>query len=139
MIVVFVVAAVLVAVAALLALVRVERGPSMLDRALGIDLLASSLVGVIAIEAAWLRRTETIPILVALSLVGFVGSVVLARFVAREPDEEVQVDDPPVPDGADVTIAEDPLDIAPHDDGPHAGSSRNDDGPHHDAREEDRS
>ncbi|WP_418275171.1 monovalent cation/H+ antiporter complex subunit F [Isoptericola jiangsuensis] len=93
MIVVLVIAAVLVAVAALLALVRVERGPSMLDRALGVELLASSLVGVIAIEAAWLRRTETIPILVALSLVGFVGSVVIARFVAREPDEDAEVDD----------------------------------------------
>ncbi|MDO8143498.1 monovalent cation/H+ antiporter complex subunit F [Isoptericola sp. 178] len=85
MIVVVVLAAVMVAVAALLALVRLERGPSMLDRALGLELLAAALVGVVAIEAAWTRRTETIPILVAMSLVGFVGSVAIARFAAREP------------------------------------------------------
>ncbi|ANC31669.1 monovalent cation/H+ antiporter complex subunit F [Isoptericola dokdonensis] len=94
MIVVYVVAAALVAVAALLALVRVERGPSMLDRSLGLDLLASTLVGVIAVEAAWNRRTETIPILVALALVGFVGSVVIARFAAREPEGEEKKHDP---------------------------------------------
>jgi multicomponent Na+:H+ antiporter subunit F len=124
MIVVIAIAAVLLAVAALLALVRVERGPSMLDRALGVELLASSLVGVIAIEAAWSRRTETIPILVALSLVGFVGSVVIARFVAREPDEEVQVDErsgleSPLAEEsrAGDLRAEDPLDVPPHADG----------------------
>lgn len=86
MLVVTVATAVLVVAAALMALVRVERGPSMLDRALGLDLLTASLVGAVAIEAAWSRRTETVPILVALSLVGFVGSVVISRFAAREPE-----------------------------------------------------
>ncbi|WP_166851614.1 monovalent cation/H+ antiporter complex subunit F [Isoptericola sp. BMS4] len=90
MVVVVVLAAVLVGAAAVLALVRVERGPSMLDRAVALDLLTASLVGAIAIEAAWSRRTETIPILVAMSLVGFVGSVVIARFAAREPEHDHQ-------------------------------------------------
>lgn len=93
MVIVVVLAAAMLAVAALLALVRIERGPSMLDRALGLDLLASALVGVIAIEAAWSRRTETIPILVALSLVGFVGSVAIARFAAREPVKSSELHD----------------------------------------------
>jgi multicomponent Na+:H+ antiporter subunit F len=84
MVVMVVVAAVLVAAAALMALVRVERGPSMLDRALGLDLLTVSLVCAITIEAVWSRRTETVPILLALSLVGFVGSVVIARFGVRQ-------------------------------------------------------
>ncbi|MEG3616295.1 monovalent cation/H+ antiporter complex subunit F [Isoptericola haloaureus] len=110
MTVVVVVAAVMVAVAALLALVRIERGPSMLDRALGLDLLAATLVGAIAIEAAWNRRTETIPILVALSLVGFVGSVAIARFAAREPSraERRAVDDRAADDrAADDRTADD--------------------------------
>ncbi|GAB3101954.1 hypothetical protein GCM10027054_34210 [Isoptericola nanjingensis] len=84
-------AAVLVAVAALLALVRVERGPSMLDRAVALDTLTVTLVCAIAIEAIWSRRTETIPILVALSMVGFVGSVTMARFAAKEPEGEGRV------------------------------------------------
>ncbi|MFC8599785.1 monovalent cation/H+ antiporter complex subunit F [Isoptericola sp. NPDC057191] len=87
-------AAVLVAVAAMLALVRVERGPSMLDRAVALDALTITLVGAIAIEAFWSRRTETIPILVALSMVGFVGSVTMSRFAAKEPDGEWRVRTP---------------------------------------------
>ncbi|MFE6968627.1 monovalent cation/H+ antiporter complex subunit F [Isoptericola sp. NPDC057653] len=87
-------AAVLVAVAAMLALVRVERGPSMLDRAVALDALTITLVGAIAIEAFWSRRTETIPILVALSMVGFVGSVTMARFAAKEPEGEGRVRSP---------------------------------------------
>lgn len=94
MLVVTIAAAVLLAIAAMLALVRVERGPSMLDRALGLDLLTSCLVGAIAVEAVWSRRTETIPILVALSLVGFVGSVTISRYAAREPDDTRATDVP---------------------------------------------
>ncbi len=81
----------LLAVAALLAVVRIERGPSMLDRSIAFDVLTSVLVGAIAVEAAWSRRTETIPILVVLSLVGFVGSVTIARFASVEPEGEALV------------------------------------------------
>jgi multicomponent Na+:H+ antiporter subunit F len=104
MVVVVILAAVLVGAAAFLALVRVERGPSMLDRAVALDLLTASLVGAIAIEAAWSRRTETIPILVAMSLVGFVGSVVIARFAAREPENVARGERPETagPDEDDV-------------------------------------
>ena len=42
---------------------------------------------VVALEAAWGRRTVTIPILAALSLVGFVGSLSIARFAAVEPED----------------------------------------------------
>jgi len=87
MVVVVTIAAVLLVVAAVLAVVRIERGPSMLDRTVAFDVLTTTLVGTIAVEAAWSRRTETIPILVVLSLVGFLGSVVIARFAARESDE----------------------------------------------------
>ncbi len=83
-VVVVVVTAALLAVGATLAVVRVERGPSMLDRTIGFDVLTTTLVGAVALEAAWSRRTETIPILVVLSFVGFVGSVVIARFAARD-------------------------------------------------------
>lgn len=91
MLVAVITAAVLVAVTALLALVRVERGPSMLDRAVALDTLTVTLVGAIAIEAIWSRRTETIPILVALSMVGFVGSVTMSRFAGKEPSEDGHV------------------------------------------------
>ena len=87
MIVVAVVATLLIGAAAVLALVRLERGPSMLDRTVAFDVLTTTIVGAVAVEAAWSRRTESIPILAVLSLVGFVGSVSIARFAAREPDD----------------------------------------------------
>lgn len=91
MTVVVIVATALIAVAAVLALVRLERGPSMLDRTVAFDLLTTTIVGAVAIEAAWSRRTESIPILVVLSLVGFIGSVTIARFAAVEPESERRI------------------------------------------------
>lgn len=92
MTVVGVVATALLAAGALLAVVRMERGPSMLDRTVAFDVLTTALVGAIAVEAALSRRTESVPILVVLSLVGFVGSVTIARFAAVEPSTEEQRD-----------------------------------------------
>jgi len=91
MTVVVVICAVLLAMAGILAVVRVERGPSMLDRTVGLDVLTTTLVAFIGLEAAWSRRTDTVPVLVALSLVGFVGSVTIARFASREPPGEGRV------------------------------------------------
>ncbi len=85
------VATVLIAAAAVLAIVRLERGPSMLDRTIAFDVLTSTIVGAVAVEAAWSRRTESIPILVVLSLVGFIGSVAIARFAAVEPESERRI------------------------------------------------
>lgn len=85
MVAVGVVATALLAVGALLAVVRIERGPTMLDRTVAFDVLTTVLVGAIAVEAAISRRTESVPILVVLSLVGFIGSVTIARFAAVEP------------------------------------------------------
>jgi multicomponent Na+:H+ antiporter subunit F len=91
MTVVVVICAVLLALAGVLAVVRVERGPSMLDRTVGLDVLTTTLVALIGLEAAYSQRTDTVPVLVALSLVGFVGSVTIARFASREPPGEGRV------------------------------------------------
>jgi multicomponent Na+:H+ antiporter subunit F len=82
---------VLLAVAGVLAVIRAERGPSMLDRTIALDILTTTLVAFVGLEAAWSRRTDTIPVLVALSLVGFVGSVTIARFASKEPPGEGRV------------------------------------------------
>lgn len=93
MTVVGVLATALLAAGALLAVVRMERGPSMLDRTVAFDVLTTALVGAIAVEAALSRRTESVPILVVLSLVGFIGSVTIARFAAVEPPQDGRRDD----------------------------------------------
>lgn len=91
MIVVVVIAALLFTGAAVLTLVRAERGPTMLDRTVALDVLTSILVSAVALHAAWTRRTDTVPLLLALALVGFVGSVTIARFAAVEPEGEGRV------------------------------------------------
>lgn len=89
--VVVVVCGVLLTVAAVLALVRAEKGPTLLDRTIALDVLTSIVVCAVALEAAWSRRIDTVPILVVLALVGFVGSVTIARFVAVEPVGEGRI------------------------------------------------
>ena len=80
---------VLLGVAALLGVVRLLMGPSILDRALSLDvLLASALTGVGA-YAAFHRDPTVLPTLLVLSLLGFVGSVSIARFVAKSSEEIV--------------------------------------------------
>jgi multicomponent Na+:H+ antiporter subunit F len=88
---VVIVSAALLSGAAVLAVIRAERGPSMLDRTIALDVLTGTLVASVAVEAAWSRRIDTIPVLVALSLVGFVGSVTIARFASVEPEGEGKV------------------------------------------------
>ncbi|MFC4145387.1 monovalent cation/H+ antiporter complex subunit F [Micromonospora mangrovi] len=79
-----VVLTVLFSVTALLALARVYRGPSLLDRVVAADLLLSTMLGAVGAEAAVNRHATTLPVLVVLSLLGFVGSVALVRFAVRQ-------------------------------------------------------
>lgn len=81
------VAFVLIAAGAVPAIVRAERGPSMLDRTVALDIVVTCLVAAVAVYAALERRADVVPILVVLSLVGFVGSVSIARFASQEPED----------------------------------------------------
>ncbi len=74
----------MLAVAAVLALIRMARGPTMLNRVIAMDVLIAIVVGAVGLEAAVNRHSTTLPILVVLALVGFIGSVSVARFAARE-------------------------------------------------------
>ena len=91
MTVVVLVCAVLLAGAAILAVVRVERGPSMLDRTIALDVLTSVVIAALALKAGGSRRVDTVPVLLALALVGFLCSVTIARFAAVEPPGEGRV------------------------------------------------
>lgn len=79
-----VVLTVLLSVTAFLALTRLYRGPSLVDRVIAADVLLATMVGAVGAEAAVTRHATTLPVLVVLSLLGFVGSVSLVRFAVRE-------------------------------------------------------
>jgi len=76
----------LLAVSAALTLVRITRGPSVLDRVVATDVLVSIVVCALGAYAALTEAWTTLPLLISLSLVGFLGSVAVARFVARDTD-----------------------------------------------------
>lgn len=91
MIWVIVLAAVMITAGAAFAVVRAERGPSMLDRTVALDITVTAMIAAVALYAASDRRTDVVPVLVVLSLVGFVGSVTIARFASVEPEGEGRV------------------------------------------------
>lgn len=86
------VAAAMLSVGGFLALIRVARGPSALDRVVALDVVLSGLIAAIGLEAAYNEHGLTLPVLAVLALLGFVGSVTIARFGGEsEPDDS---DDP---------------------------------------------
>jgi multicomponent Na+:H+ antiporter subunit F len=91
MTVVVIICGVLLTIGAVLAVIRAEKGPSMLDRTVALDIVVTTMIAAVAVYAAVERRTDVVPILVVLSLVGFVGSVTIARFASVEPEGEGRV------------------------------------------------
>lgn len=91
--VVGIICAVLLAVSGALCLVRVVRGPSMLDRTVATDVFVAAIFGAVGVHAAVGRYSSTVSILLVLSLVGFLGSVSIARFAARDGDGGPHLED----------------------------------------------
>ncbi len=80
----------MLSVAALLLVIRIALGPTMLDRVIALDVLVAVTICGIGLEAAANRHTTTLPVLVVLSLLGFVGSVSVARFTTGLGDVEAE-------------------------------------------------
>ncbi len=83
----------LLTASALLTLVRIIIGPSVLDRVVATDVLVSIVICSLGAHVALNPGSTTLPLLISLSLVGFMGSVAVARFVARDRDYPVDFDE----------------------------------------------
>jgi multicomponent Na+:H+ antiporter subunit F len=81
--VVLIVIYIVFAVAAILTMWRIVRGPSILDRAIASDVLLTELMCVLGAEMAINQHTRTLPVLLIIAAVGVFGSISIARFVAR--------------------------------------------------------
>jgi multicomponent Na+:H+ antiporter subunit F len=81
------VTAVILTLAAAGAIIRIARGPSLLDRVLASDVLLAILGAALCIDMAVNRHLNNLMLLVALSIVGFIGSVTVARFVAGRQEQ----------------------------------------------------
>ncbi|MGG5170615.1 monovalent cation/H+ antiporter complex subunit F [Pseudarthrobacter sp. J1738] len=87
MTIVLIVTSVILALAAVGAIIRIARGPSLLDRVLATDVLLAIVGAVLCIDMAANRNLNNLVLVVSISLIGFIGSVTVARFVAERRSE----------------------------------------------------
>ncbi|MFC7403396.1 monovalent cation/H+ antiporter complex subunit F [Citricoccus sp. GCM10030269] len=81
---------VLLGLGALAAIYRIVRGPSILDRAIATDVLLITVSSALCVDMAVNHHTDHVMFVVAASVIGFIGSVTISRFVAesrKEPSE----------------------------------------------------
>ena len=77
-------AGVMFGIGAVAAVVRIIRGPSILDRALATDVLLAIAMCGLGAEMAINRHVDTLPVLLVLAMFAVVGSISIARFVAKQ-------------------------------------------------------
>jgi multicomponent Na+:H+ antiporter subunit F len=71
-------------IGAMLAAIRLVKGPTQIDRAVALDVLLAIVVGVIVLLAVVSDSSITLVIAVVVSLLGFLGSASLARLLPRD-------------------------------------------------------
>ncbi len=74
----------LLALAALLAFVRLVRGPTLPDRVVAMDLLGVLIVGLIVVYTAATGVKAFLDVGMVIALVSFLGTVAYARYVERD-------------------------------------------------------
>lgn len=70
-------------VAAILAVIRIVRGPSILDRTVASDVLMTEVLCIMGAEMVINNHTRTLPAMLIIAAVGVFGSIAIARYVAR--------------------------------------------------------
>ncbi len=80
---VFLVVGVLLTAAAALALYRIARGPSILDRMIASDMLLTTIICAMGAEMVYNGHTRNLTAMLVLAATAFLGAVVVARYVSR--------------------------------------------------------
>ncbi len=81
---VFLAVGVMLAAAAAMALFRIIRGPSILDRMISADMLLTTFICAMGAEMIYNSHTRTLPAMLAVAATAFLASVVVARYVSRK-------------------------------------------------------
>lgn len=71
------------AVALVLTVIRLVRGPSLMDRVVALELVASLFAGIVALYAIGTDDPALIDVAIALALVAFLGAIAFARYAER--------------------------------------------------------
>ncbi len=72
-------------IAASLSLYRVVRGPSIIDRIIGVNVIGTKTIGVIVLTGQLFERVELfIDIALVYALINFIGTLALSRYFERK-------------------------------------------------------
>lgn len=107
---VFLAALAMLGLAAVLVLTRIFRGPSNLDRIVATDVLLVIVIAGVALDAAGTRSATSLPLLMILALVSFVGGVAVTRLLGHDTDDTEQADQTSQTGAGDTTDATDATD-----------------------------
>jgi len=77
-------------VAALASIVRIVRGPTILDRMVASDVLLTTLMLVVGADMVIRNHTDTIPLMTVIAATATLATIVVARFVKRRNDTSDQ-------------------------------------------------
>jgi multicomponent Na+:H+ antiporter subunit F len=78
----------ILALALLFAVLRLLRGPSVADRIVALELIASVTVGIIAAYAVFERVESALDVALVLALTAFLAAIALSRYLERRGDEQ---------------------------------------------------
>jgi multicomponent Na+:H+ antiporter subunit F len=78
----------MIALALLLVLLRLARGPTLSDRVIALDLLAVLAVGLIAMMTLETNQPVFLDAAIVLALVAFLGTVAFGRYLERRAHDE---------------------------------------------------
>ena len=95
-------------VAALMALYRIIRGPSILDRVIASDVLLTTLTLVVGAEMVYNGHTRTIPVMLGLASTAIFATVAVARYVSKQ-DREAASDEAPSSVSSPVATSDSPV------------------------------
>lgn len=68
-------------------LFRLLKGPSLQDRVVALDLIASVVAGIILVYMIWAGEKRYLDIVIVLSLIVFMGTVAIARFLNKNKND----------------------------------------------------
>lgn len=71
------------ALAIVLTMIRLVRGPSFPDRVVALDLLTALGIGLIAVDAIAMGQSVLIDVAIVLALTSFLGTIAFARYIER--------------------------------------------------------
>lgn len=81
---IFLLAAIGFAIAALLTIVRIVLGPSILDRMVATDLLVTTLLLALGAEMVFNKHTDNVALMIGLAATSVLGTITVAQYVRRD-------------------------------------------------------